>query len=63
MKNKAAIAKQAEKYDSFYLYDESCIISGVNTLKENFPQIEFLYGASCIIVDGPAPPEGPKCCS
>lgn len=47
MKNKAMIAKQAEKYDSFYLYDENCIISSVNTLKENFPQIEFLYSVKC----------------
>lgn len=47
MKNRALIAKLAEKYDSFYLYDESCIISGVNTLKENFPQIEFLYSIKC----------------
>ena len=47
MKNKAMIGKQVEKYDSFYLYDESCIISSVNTLKENFPQIEFLYSVKC----------------
>lgn len=47
MKNKAMIAKYAEKYGSFYLYDESCIISSVNVLKENFPQIEFLYSVKC----------------
>lgn len=47
MKNKAIIAKYAEKYDSFYLYDESCIINSVNVLKENFSQIEFLYSVKC----------------
>lgn len=47
MKNRTLIAKLAEKYDSFYLYDESCIISSVNTLKRNFPQIEFLYSMKC----------------
>lgn len=47
MRNRAIIVKQAEKYDSFYLYDEDCIISSVNTLKENFPQVEFLYSVKC----------------
>lgn len=47
MRNRAIIVKQAEKYDSFYLYDEDCIISSVNTLKENFLQVEFLYSVKC----------------
>lgn len=47
MKKTAMIAKQAEKYDSFYLYDENRIITSVNTLKENFPQVQFLYSIKC----------------
>lgn len=47
MKNKALIAKYTEKYGSFYLYDESFIINNVNVLKENFPQIDFLYSVKC----------------
>lgn len=47
MRNKAIIEKYAKKHDSFYLYDENCIINSINVLKENFQQIEFLYSVKC----------------
>lgn len=47
MKLKDIIEKQAAKYDSFYLYDESCIIRSIECLKMNFPQIHFLYSLKC----------------
>lgn len=43
MKNQALILEQAQKYDSFYLYDESIILQYTNQLKESFSDVEFLY--------------------
>ncbi len=43
MKNKSLILEQAQKYDSFYLYDESIILEYTNQLKNCFPEVEFLY--------------------
>ncbi len=43
MKLGEVIKTQAEKYDSFYLYNQVGIIKSTNILKENFPQVEFLY--------------------
>jgi diaminopimelate decarboxylase len=43
MKNQSIILEQAQKYDSFYLYDESIILQYTNQLKECFPNVEFLY--------------------
>lgn len=37
----------AANCDSFYLYDESRILDSIRTLKESFPQIEFLYSIKC----------------
>jgi len=47
MELKQAIKQQAEQFDSFYLYDESGILKQIACLKENFPQIEFLYSVKC----------------
>ena len=47
MKNKTVIEQQAKRYDSFYLYDESCILDSVNALKTNFSRINFLYSIKC----------------
>lgn len=44
---KTVIAQQAERYDSFYLYDERCILEHTERLKRGFPQVEFLYSLKC----------------
>lgn len=43
MKRSEIIKKLSENADSFYLYYEKVILDRINNLKENFPQIEFLY--------------------
>ena len=47
MELKQAIERQSKHFDSFYLYDEMSILSQIACLKENFPQIEFLYSVKC----------------
>ncbi len=47
MKNKGVINKLAEIYDSFYLYDEVVIREKANYLKDNFPNVKFLYSMKC----------------
>lgn len=47
MNNKAVIAKLAKTHDSFYLYDERCILESAKTLTTNFPQVHFLYSIKC----------------
>lgn len=44
---KEVIKKQAEQYDSFYLYDENVIKENVRSLKKAFPEVEFLYSIKC----------------
>jgi len=51
VENKEMILEQAKKYNSFYFYDESKIISAANRLKEDFNGIEFLYS----LKSNPAP--------
>ncbi len=41
--NRKAVLKQAEKHNSFYLYDESIIIENTNRLKNDFKNVHFLY--------------------
>ena len=36
-----------KRYDCFYLYDENTITESVARLKENFPQVKFLYSIKC----------------
>lgn len=43
LKNKEIIREQAEKYDSFYLYDEQVIVENTLRLISNFNCVEFLY--------------------
>lgn len=43
MKNSNVIEKLSEKFDSFYLYDESKILDSIGNLKRNFKGIKFLY--------------------
>lgn len=47
MFNKDIIKTVAGEYDSFYLYDEATIIERTKTLKESFPEVEFLYSMKC----------------
>lgn len=42
-----AVQKLARQYDSFYLYDESQILTQTKALKEYFPHIFFLYSIKC----------------
>ncbi|MDC7289089.1 alanine racemase [Blautia schinkii] len=44
---KDIVKEQAEKYDSFYLYDESQIVEQIQKLKEHFPDVWFLYSVKC----------------
>ncbi len=44
---KDAIAKCAEDFDSFYLYDERSIHAHIECLKSNFPHVDFLYSIKC----------------
>ncbi len=43
MFNLPAIKEQSEKYDSFYLYEESIILSYTQMLRRAFENVDFLY--------------------
>lgn len=47
MELKSAVLDCLERYDNFYLYDESTIAASLDCLKANFPQIKFLYSVKC----------------
>ena len=47
MNNRAPIEKCAERYDSFYLYDEKGILEALSKLKRCFPDVSFLYSIKC----------------
>lgn len=47
MISKDVILRCAEKWDSFYLYDEHGILESIEALKSNFPQVDFLYSIKC----------------
>jgi len=47
MNNRALIEKCAERYDSFYLYDEKGILEALSKLKRCFPDVSFLYSIKC----------------
>ncbi len=47
MFTKEWILKTAQEHDSFYLYDEDCILDRIQTLKEFFPRVSFLYSVKC----------------
>lgn len=44
---RGAVEKLAQKYDSFYLYDERSILEQARLLREHFPQVDFLYSVKC----------------
>lgn len=43
MADKEVIRGCAEKWDSFYLYEEKRILESIQALKSGFPQVDFLY--------------------
>ena len=56
-----AAARLAEKYESFYLYDENAILDSIEKLRKNFDGVRFLYSAkanphpgvlNCILSEG-----------
>ena len=56
-----AAARLAEKYESFYLYDEGAILDSIERLRKSFDGVRFLYSAkanphpgvlSCILSEG-----------
>ena len=47
MNLREVISAQSANYDSFYLYDERCIIEYTERLKQHFPQVDFLYSVKC----------------
>ncbi len=47
MYQKSVIAEQAKHHDCFYLYDESIILQSIETMKQTFPQVTFLYSLKC----------------
>lgn len=47
MNNRTLIEKCAERYDSFYLYDEKGILEALSKLKRCFPDVSFLYSIKC----------------
>lgn len=57
----AAALRLAEKYESFYLYDESIVLDNIEQLRKNFEGVRFLYSAKanphpgvlkCILAEG-----------
>ena len=56
-----AASRLAEKYESFYLYDEGAILDSIERLRKSFDGVRFLYSAkanphpgvlSCILSEG-----------
>ena len=41
------LAQQAQKHESFYLYDEEGIRSAARRLRSAFPDVDFLYSIKC----------------
>lgn len=41
------IEELAKKHESFYLYNENIIKEHIDSLKNNFPQVNFLYSIKC----------------
>ena len=47
MKNQEIITALGQTRDSFYLYDQRAILDRIQTLKEDFPGVSFLYSIKC----------------
>lgn len=47
IRNAEVISFLADKYSSFYLYDERVIAENISSLKKFFPSVKFLYSLKC----------------
>ena len=47
MKNQEIISSLGQTRDSFYLYDQRAILDRIQTLREDFPGVSFLYSIKC----------------
>lgn len=47
MADRQVLMQQLQYHNSFYLYEESCILNSIHRLKDNFPGAQFLYSMKC----------------
>lgn len=47
MADRQVLLQQMRYHNSFYLYEESCILDSIRRLKDNFPGAQFLYSMKC----------------
>lgn len=47
MADRQVLMQQLQYHNSFYLYEESCILDSIRRLKDNFPGAQFLYSMKC----------------
>ena len=47
MADRQVLMQQLQYHNSFYLYEESCILDSIRRLKANFPGAQFLYSMKC----------------
>lgn len=47
MADRQVLMQQLQYHNSFYLYEESCILNSIHRLKSNFPGAQFLYSMKC----------------
>lgn len=47
MADRQVLLQQLRYHNSFYLYEESCILDSIRRLKDNFPGAQFLYSMKC----------------
>ena len=47
MADRQVLLQQLRYHNSFYLYEESCILDSIHRLKDNFPGAQFLYSMKC----------------
>ena len=47
MADRQVLMQQLQYHNSFYLYEESCILNSIHRLKGNFPGAQFLYSMKC----------------
>lgn len=47
MADRQVLMQQLQYHNSFYLYEESCILNSIHHLKSNFPGAQFLYSMKC----------------
>lgn len=47
MATQQLLMQQLQYHNSFYLYEESCILDSIRRLQDNFPGARFLYSMKC----------------